>query len=144
MTTDPSDSRLERLIDANLNRLKEGLRVLEDLRRYLYDDGEHSRRLKALRHSLQQAYDPARLRYRDILNDVLKESTESEMQRSDPGDLLVANFSRAQESARVLEEAFKLRDPKLSSLFKQIRYELYDLEKRLLGSPEAKSSSNSR
>jgi len=144
VTTDPSDSRLERLIDANLNRLKEGLRVLEDLRRYLYDDGESSRRFKTLRHSLQQAYDPARLQYRDILNDVLKESTESEMQRSDPGDLLVANFSRAQESARVLEETFKLRDPKLSSLFKEIRYELYDLEKRLLGSPEAKSSSNSR
>ena len=144
MTTDPAEARLRRLIDANLNRLKEGLRVLEDIQRYLYDDGESSRRFKRLRHSLQKAYDPSRLPYRDIVNDVLKESTASEMKRSNLGDLLIANFSRAQESARVLEEAFKLEDPRLSPLFKTIRYELYDLEKSLLGSPEAKSNSNSR
>jgi thiamine-phosphate pyrophosphorylase len=144
VTSDPSDSRLQRLIDANLNRLKEGLRVLEDVQRYLRDDRESSRRLKALRHSLQQAYDPLRLRYRDIVNDVLKESTASEMKRTHPDDLLIANFSRTQESARVLEEAFKIENPELSPLFKKIRYELYDLEKILLGTAEAKSNSNSR
>jgi thiamine-phosphate pyrophosphorylase len=144
VTSDPSEARLQRLIDANLNRLKEGLRVLEDVQRYLRDDRESSRRFKALRHSLQKAYDPARLKHRDIVNDVLRESTPSEMERSDLFDLLIANFSRSQESARVLEEAFKLLDGELSSLFKLIRYELYDLEKSLLGSSEAKSSSNSR
>jgi thiamine-phosphate pyrophosphorylase len=144
VTTAPAAARLRRLIDANLNRLKEGLRVLEDIQRYLYDDGESSRRFKRLRHSLQKAYDPSRLPYRDIVNDVLKESTASEMKRSNLTDLLLANFSRAQESARVLEEVFKLEDPQLSPLFKTIRYVLYDLEKSLLGSPAAKSSSNSR
>jgi thiamine-phosphate pyrophosphorylase len=144
VTTDPAESRLQRLIDANLNRLKEGLRVLEDIQRYLYDNQESSRRFKTLRHSLQKAYDPARLQYRDILNDVLRESSSSEMERSGVTDLLIANFSRAQESARVLEEAFKLNDPGLSGLFKTIRYELYELESSLLGTSDAKSSSNSR
>ena len=136
--------RLQRLIDANLNRLKEGLRVLEDVQRYLYDNAEYAGRFKDLRHSLQQAYDPERLRYRDIVNDVLKKSTESEMQRIELRDLLIANFSRSEESSRVLEEAFKLLDPDLSALFKEIRYELYDLEKAVLGEPEKKSNSNSR
>ncbi len=132
------------MIDANLNRLKEGLRVLEDCQRYLYDNEAASRRFKELRHALQQAYDPSRLAYRDIGSDVLKESTPSEMKREDLTSLLIANFSRTQESARVLEEACKLTEPKLSTLFKKLRYELYDLEKDLLGSKAAKSSSNSR
>jgi len=143
VTTDP-EARLQRLIDANLNRLKEGLRVLEDTRRYLYDDAEASQRLKRLRHSLQKAYDPSRLQYRDIQNDVLKQSTESEMHRDGLQSIVIANFSRCQESSRVLEEVYKLIDPSLSSLFKEIRYELYDLERLLLDSREAKSSSNSR
>ena len=33
-----NDERLYRVIDANLNRLKEGLRVVEDVRRYGFDD----------------------------------------------------------------------------------------------------------
>ena len=144
MTTDAPKTRLQRLIDANLNRLKEGLRVLEDTRRYLYDDKVASQRFKALRHSLQKAYDPSRLQYRDIRNDVLKESTESEMRRENLQSIMIANFSRTQESARVLEEAYKLLDPELSSLFKEIRYELYDLEKVLLGESAAKGSSNSK
>ncbi len=57
---------------------------------------------------------------------------------------MIANFSRCQESARVLEEAMKIDNPELSALFKNLRYELYDLEKELLGSPTAKSNSNSR
>jgi len=144
MNNAKENGSLQRLIDANLNRLKEGLRVLEDLQRYLYDNGDFAGRIKALRHSLQRAYDPKRLRYRDIANDVLKKSTASEMRRTDLRDLIIANFSRSQESSRVLEEAFKLLDPDLSSLFKEIRYELYDLEKAVLGEPEKKSNSNSR
>ncbi len=144
MSNTEGSVRLQRLIDANLNRLKEGLRVLEDVQRYLYDNAEYAGRFKDLRHSLQQAYDPERLHYRDIANDVLKKSTASEMRRAELRDLLIANFSRSEESSRVLEEAFKLLDSDLSALFKEIRYELYDLEKAVLGGPEKKSSSNSR
>jgi len=129
MTKKESSVGLERLIDANLNRLKEGIRVIEDITRYVYDDATLTPRLKTLRHQLQKAYNPDRLIYRDIENDIQKETIQSELNRTSIDDLIIANFSRAQESSRVLEESFKLTDATLSELFKSVRYELYALEK---------------
>ena len=129
MTKKESSVGVERLIDANLNRLKEGIRVIEDITRYVYDDAILTPQLKTLRHQLQKAYNPDRLIYRDIENDIQKETIPSELKRSTIDDLVIANFSRAQESSRVLEESFKLTDAALSELFKSIRYELYALEK---------------
>jgi len=120
---------VERLIDANLNRLGEGIRVIEDIARYIHNDTTLTPRLKNLRHQLQQAHNPKRLQYRDIENDVQKESIPSELIRTSLSDIIIANFSRTQESSRVLEESFKLTDSTLSELFKSIRYELYALEK---------------
>jgi len=129
MTNKETSEKIERLIDANLNRLKEGIRVIEDINRYIYDDSTLTSRLKQLRHTLQPAYNINRLRYRDIENDVQKKSIISELTRSTVDDLIIANFSRAQESARVLEESFKLIDPSLSELCKEVRYGLYSVEK---------------
>jgi thiamine-phosphate pyrophosphorylase len=127
--TNHSLDKIERLLDANLNRLKEGIRVIEDINRYLYNDKVLSLQLKTLRHKLQQAYSQQRLTHRDIENDVLKETIKSELKRSNIDDLIIANFSRTQESARVLEECFKLTNPTLSELSKEIRYALYAIEK---------------
>ena len=129
MTKEEASEKVERLIDANLNRLKEGIRVIEDINRYIYDDQELTSTLKQLRHKLQPAYNLNRLRYRDIDNDVQKKSISSELLRSNIDDLIIANFSRAQESARVLEESFKLIDSSLSELCKEVRYGLYGVEK---------------
>jgi thiamine-phosphate pyrophosphorylase len=129
MTNSESPERVARLIDANLNRLKEGIRVIEDINRYLYDDASLTSQLKSLRHRLQTLYSQERLHFRDIDNDVQKKSIESELIRRSIKDLLIANFSRAQESARVLEEGFKLIDPALSEIAKEIRYALYGIEK---------------
>ena len=135
MTKKESSVGLERLIDANLNRLKEGIRVIEDITRYVYDDATLTPQLKTLRHQLQKAYNPDRLIYRDIENDIQKETIPSELKRTTIDDLIIANFSRAQESSRVLEESFKLTDAALSELFKSIRYELYALEKQYFHTP---------
>ena len=129
MTKAETSEKIERLIDANLNRLKEGIRVIEDINRYIYDDKTLTGSLKALRHKLQNAYNQNRLAYRDIENDVQKGTISSELSRSSINDLMIANFSRAQESARVLEESFKLIDHTLSELCKEVRYDLYALEK---------------
>ncbi|MDY0402885.1 thiamine-phosphate pyrophosphorylase [Sulfurovum sp.] len=129
MTNSESPEKVARLIDANLNRLKEGIRVIEDINRYLYDDASLTSQLKSLRHRLQTLYSQERLYFRDIENDVQKKSIESELKRSSIGDLVIANFSRAQESARVLEESFKLIDPILSETAKEVRYSLYGIEK---------------
>jgi len=129
MTNEEISAGMERLIDANLNRLREGIRVIEDINRYIHDNTTLTPRLKTLRHQLQDAYTPRRLVYRDIENDIQKESIPSEMNRTSLDDIVIANFSRAEESARVLEESFKLNDAELSERFKSIRYELYALEK---------------
>jgi thiamine-phosphate pyrophosphorylase len=121
--------KIERMIDANLNRLKEGLRVIEDICRYVHEDKSRPPQIKLLRHKLQLAYSVDRLQQRDIEGDIQKSSTKSELKRTDLTDLVIANFSRAQESSRVLEESFKLSEHKLSELFKEIRYKLYGLEK---------------
>lgn len=119
---------IDRVIDANLNRLREALRLLEDIQRYIYDNRELSYAFKELRHKLTPLFDTKRLESRDIVNDVSKESTESEMQRTNIKALIAANFSRATESARVLEETFKLVDTSASATAKEIRYRLYNLE----------------
>ncbi len=121
-----------RLLDANLNRLREGIRVVEDIFRYIYNDKLTSSKLKNLRHlSRLQNYTDL-LKCRDIKNDVLKKSTSSEQSRDNLDSILIANFKRAQESSRVLEEFTKLISIEDSENFKYIRYELYDLEKALI------------
>lgn len=121
-----------RLLDANLNRLREGIRVVEDIFRYIYNDKQTSSKLKSLRHISRIDNNEQLLINRDIKNDVLKTSTKSEQSRKDISSILIANFKRAQESSRVLEEFTKLISTKDSENFKYIRYELYDLEKELL------------
>ncbi len=128
--------KLFRLIDANLNRLKEGIRVIEDINRYLYDNKNIASKLKSLRHMAKVDNYTQLLSFRDIQNDVLKATIESEMEREDIEGLLLANYKRAQEAARVLEESFKVIEPKKSDTFKTIRYELYALEQKNLSPVE--------
>ena len=117
-----------RLIDANLNRLREGIRVVEDIFRYMYNDKETALKLKSLRHLARLDNYMELLETRDVKNDVLRSSIKSEQNRTDLYSILIANFKRAQESARVLEEFTKLTSIKDSENFKYIRYELYNLE----------------
>ncbi len=122
------------MVDANLNRLKEGIRVIEDIARYVHNDKNLSTSLKKLRHQCRiEPLEPL-LASRDSVNDVLRPTMQSEMNRTDLKSILIANYKRGQESSRVLEELYKIIEPELSEIFKQIRYELYTLEKEnLLG-----------
>ena len=117
-----------RLIDANLNRLREGIRVVEDVFRYVYNDKQTAIKLKELRHKARTNNYIELLETRDVKNDVLRASIKSEQNRSDMNSILIANFKRAQESSRVLEEFCKLISIEDSETFKYIRYELYNLE----------------
>lgn len=123
---------LYRVIDANLNRLKEGIRVIEDIARYSHNDKALASQLKALRH--QSKIDDLQnlLSSRDSINDVLRPTVSSELNRDSLESIIIANYKRAQESARVLEEMYKIVDPELSENFKTIRYTLYTLEKENL------------
>ena len=122
------------MVDANLNRLKEGIRVIEDIARYVHNDKNLSTSLKKLRHQCRIEPLEALLVSRDSVNDVLRPTMQSEMNRTNIKSILIASYKRGQESSRVLEELYKIIEPEMSEIFKQIRYELYTLEKEnLLG-----------
>jgi thiamine-phosphate pyrophosphorylase len=121
-----------RIIDANLNRLREGIRVIEDVCRYIFNDLEASKKLKNLRHSARTSLFDECLNARDSEHDCLRPTTQEESARDSAKTLLIANFKRAQEAARVLEETIKLFNPIEAEMFKSIRYELYLMEKTVI------------
>jgi len=131
-----TNNNLFRVIDANINRYKEGIRVVEDIYRYIYNDKNISSTLKSLRHIQFPISQKELLQYRDSINDVLKTSTKSEQNRENLEGIIIANLKRAEESARVLEEVFKLSDIETSEKFKSNRYQLYNLEKEIILSLE--------
>ncbi|WP_299548036.1 thiamine-phosphate pyrophosphorylase [uncultured Helicobacter sp.] len=125
-----------RIIDANLNRLREGIRVVEDILRYGFNQKDFALSLKNLRHQCKLTDTIVNhldlLNTRDSQKDVLKISTKQEQKRENLEDIFLANFKRAEESARVLEEILKLANTQESEHFKRIRYTLYTLEKEIL------------
>lgn len=132
MTNQTLSPELFRVVDANINRLKEGIRVVEDIMRYRDNNKELSSKLKSIRHKAKIDEIDKLLIHRDSINDVLRPTTKSELNRTDIKSIIVANFKRAEESARVLEELFKLYSYEYSETFKYIRYELYNLEKEIV------------
>ena len=128
-----------RLIDANLNRVGEGLRFLEDLARLLLNDALLTQQLKTMRHELLKSDLPSNqqlLQARDSEGDVgiNIEAGGEEKQRELPLTV-VANARRVQESLRTLEELAKVpgTTPKLDSeRFKQARFALYTIERNLV------------
>ena len=106
MTTNHLSPELYRVIDANLNRLKEGIRVIEDIARYVDNNKILATKLKNLRHQSKIEDLQNLLSSRDSINDVLRPTIKSEMNRSDVKSIIIANYKRGQESSRVLEEMY--------------------------------------
>ncbi|MEK7281748.1 MAG: thiamine phosphate synthase, partial [Chloroflexota bacterium] len=121
-----------RAVDANLNRLGEGLRVLEDVARFALSDAELIEQLHQLRHQLADGKASlVLLSARDVAGDLGIQ--EEVAPRTDTVSIVRANARRVEESLRVLEEMAPL--PPLgweAATFSQARFKLYDLEKRLV------------
>lgn len=123
-----------RVLDANLNRAREGLRVLEDTARFVWDDRPLFMSLRQSRHALDRATRsayPKLVGGRESGADLGRRMAEKK-KRNWPG-LVAANFRRAQEALRVLEEYGKVMAPGVSSRFKKIRFQVYGDEKKALG-----------
>ncbi len=128
--------KLLRMVDANFNRAKEGLRVCEDVCRYGFDRKTLTKQLKDLRHGLTSTVESLNIRElltaRDIQSDVGRGSTVSEFKRESLQDVFYANAQRVKESLRVLEEVTKLLDPRCARKLKELRYKFYALEKNMV------------
>jgi thiamine-phosphate pyrophosphorylase len=125
-----------RMIDANYNRAREGLRTLEDVARFALDDASLTEAFKTLRHTLcetVEAVDPIlRLASRDTPGDVgTSIKAKGELERASLADVAAAAGSRLTESLRALEEASKCVDARVASAIERIRYQAYTLEQRL-------------
>lgn len=129
-----------RILDANLNRAREGLRVVEEYTRFVLDSRSLTERLKSFRHRLQKA--EAALRsvagsilenHRDTPGDTgTTVATGTEQTRSDTAQVARASLKRLEESLRVLEEYGKVQSAEAGALFEGLRYELYGIEPLIL------------
>jgi len=126
-----------RIIDANFNRARETLRVMEDYARFVLDDPAGCDALKRFRHDLVSSIRrlPADdlLTARDTPGDVGTEiTTETENKRQDTKAVFVAAAKRLPEALRTIEEYGKTVDGRVASEIEALRYRAYDLEQRLM------------
>ena len=120
---------MKRIIDANLNRSTEALRVLEEISRFIMNEDEISKELKYIRHELNQIQESGYdlfLNARDTENDVGVKIKNPD-KRMNLENIFKANIKRLQQSLRVLAEYM----PENFDKFENLRYKSYSLEKKM-------------
>ncbi len=127
-----------RIVDANLNRAAEALRVTEDICRFNWDLPGLSRELKELRHAILNAFAPVpetRVKLtgkRDIEEDVGRDIPAVSLSGVDLPGTAIRNLQRAKEALRTLEEVGQVCDKRAAALMAGLRYRLYSIEKGIL------------
>ena len=125
-----------RLIDANANRVLEGLRVCEEVTRLHFNAPKHYRHLRGLRHAVADAVRRLPVSHRELLaarnslNDVGRQAPSGSVRSLE--QLLVINFQRAKEGLRTLEECSRVVSPKMAGYFQALRFKTYAAERFLL------------
>lgn len=137
---------VRRIIDANFNRAREALRVMEDFARFVLNDALLTESCKSLRHdassivarfadasrSLRTSTGGSLVESRNILGDVGRELTaDGEYARADAAHTAMAAGKRLSESLRSIEEYGKTIDSALAARVEEFRYRGYELERRL-------------
>lgn len=144
------DRSVLRILDANFNRVREALRVMEEHARMILDDAALARRIKECRHRLAAAMTAFDIKdllaSRDALGDVgTAITTESESTRDGTLAVALAAAKRAGESLRVIEEYSKTLNSAVAQQVESIRYEVYSLEQELLlGGPRRRRLRDAR
>lgn len=124
-----------RILDANANRAREAMRVMEESARFLLDDANLTQQLKQLRHDFSHAMTkvPALDTNRNTPGDVgTRWTAPGELARESVVDTVIAAGMRLSEALRTIEEFLKATpNIGLASDIEQFRYRAYDLEQRL-------------
>ena len=139
MTPSAQPPSVLRLLDANLDRAREGLRVVEDWCRFGLDRADLVATLKDLRQRLGLLHHERYKQARHTAGDVAAGMAHpAQAQRQQPAAVVAANCARVQEALRVLEEFGRGEDPALAAEAAAIRYTLYDLEVQLLQAADSR------
>lgn len=123
-----------RIIDANINRAVEGIRVVEDFFRFSLSEQQLFNNFRELRHKIRNAIQlfpndsKLLLASRNSIEDV--GSAALPKKKHTIQQTISANLHRAQEALRVLEEYSKLISSETSASFAECRFQLYELEKQ--------------
>ena len=128
-------SSILRILDANYNRAKEGVRVCEDVARFVLENRRLTGRFKTIRHDLTKVMLNLPVTYsrivaeRDVRKDVGSNSLKLDKKKIISEDIFASNVQRSQEAVRVLEEWSKIISIPAAKKFQKIRFSLYELEK---------------
>ncbi len=124
-----------RLLDANANRAREALRVIEDYARFILNSESLCADLKTLRHDLTTATQRIladAIYHRDTPGDVgTLISTPGEAARADLSHVVIAAGKRLGEALRAIEEGLKVVSPTDAPQVEAIRYRSYAIEQRV-------------
>ena len=105
-----------RIIDVNINRLTEGLRVVEEIVRFEFEDKKLLTSIRQIHNRLTRTiknYRKVIIQFRKSETDLGRSDKFDKLKRQNLSDVLFANLKRAQEAARVLEEIIKINDVKM-------------------------------
>ncbi|UCF00026.1 MAG: thiamine phosphate synthase [Planctomycetota bacterium] len=126
-----------RIIDANFNRAREAIRVIEEFCRFALNSAPLTQRAKQLRHELSaclQNLDADRLiASRDSVGDVgIGQTVDSQLTRTELKDCFTAGCKRLTEALRVLSEMTQTINPSVAETFEKLRFSAYTLEKDIV------------
>jgi len=138
---DAEDLRIYQIIDANLDRAREGLRVLEDWARFGLGNEKYVEKIKNFRQILGKNHLEVFKLSRNHIEDKCKGlSQQEQFNRKTFEQIIRSNSARVQEALRVIEEFSKLQNYELSKIASEIRYEIYTIEIELLSYSKFKKS----
>jgi thiamine-phosphate pyrophosphorylase len=128
-----ADAKIWRVLDANANRAREGLRVVEDTARFILEDKRASAALRQMRHDLDEL---VRKHYSVLLQHRAVETDPGRVNAAQPhktgiSGLLASNFKRCEEALRVLEEYGRVLSPGAVSKAQALRFQVYKWEQKL-------------
>lgn len=127
-----------RIADANMNRLSESLKFIEDFIRFSMENRSLLVRIRALRSSFRKVKQSSRtavfIKYRRSRDDLGRGVRFDRSKRRDMAQVIASNLERAKEAARILEEVFKVCAPAESKVVKSLRFQLYDIEQEIASS----------
>jgi thiamine-phosphate pyrophosphorylase len=130
------NSMIWRVLDANTNRAREGLRVVEDTARFVLVREDAATALRQIRHRLDEIirqHYATLLRHRDVTGDPGRDNRSTKHAGGVPA-ILASNFKRCEEALRVLEEYGRMVAPKAVKNVQALRFDVYQWEKKLLQS----------
>ena len=128
---------MQRIIDANFNRAREALRVVEEYCRFALDSKRLGSRAKELRHQLCSIIGEldggALVACRDSDGDVgVGVEVEDQLRRSGLEDCFTAGCKRLSEALRVLGEMISIESRERGGRIERIRFAAYSLEKDIV------------